>query len=186
MTDLIFDENGEIRILRPAEITKLINAIPKDKNKVKFETLLYTGARFSEIKELYNNPRWFKGNGLQIPNSKYLARKRQKTRNIRLNPQGERTINQYFRCEKGLPTLQTWDENLQRWCEKAGLNSEGVSAKTTRKTWESWLIMFYPERILNIFQSQGHSQVTALEFYVNLPFTKDDVTQMTSYVDGWI
>jgi len=40
-----------------------------------------------------------------------------------------------------------------------------MSTKTTRKTWESWLVWYYPEKIASIFGSQGHNELTALRHY---------------------
>lgn len=184
VTENIILKNDKIRIFRPWEVTRLINGIPKLDYKVKFEVLLYTGARYSEIKRLYDNPRWFLGNSIKMPNPKAL--KRHKERFILLNPQGQRAVNHYlFRCKKGLPHYVTWDENLKRWCKQAGIDPTGVSIKSTRKTWESWLVKSYPEKLPHIFLSQGHTQMTALEYYLNIPFTEGDLREMKPYVDGW-
>jgi len=45
------------------------------------------------------------------------------------------------------------DENLKRWSGKS-VGGNGVSTKTTRKTWEPWLFYYYGSRI-EIYQSQG-------------------------------
>ena len=178
--------NG-VRVLRPNEVTQLINAIPKEDNKNKFEVMLYTGARYSEIKSFHDNPRWFNGVSIDMPNTKTLVKKRVKTRSIRLNPKGQRTVNQFlYQCKTGFPHNKNWYDDLKRWCGYADLDDEGIGVKTTRKTWESWLITKYENKSLHIFLSQGHSQTTALAHYLNLGFTLEDKNQMDQYVSGWI
>jgi hypothetical protein len=178
---------NEVRILRPSEVTKLINAIPKEDNKAKFEALFYTGARYSEIKLLFENRRWFNGISINMPNTKYLAKKKYKTRSIRLNPQGQRAVNQYlFRCKRGLPHYTNWYKNLKRWCKLAGIDADGIGIKTSRKTWECFLVTHFEERSLHIFLSQGHTEATALGSYLNLGFTEEDKVQMRPFVEGWL
>jgi len=36
----------------------------------------------------------------------------------------------------------------------------GLSAKTFRKTWESWLLFSYPDKAMEIALSQGHTELT--------------------------
>jgi hypothetical protein len=69
--------------------------------------------------------------------------------------------------------------------KKAGLYPDYMSPKTTRKTWESWLVWYYPEKFATIFGSQGHNELTALRHYVNLPFNTRDKEEMKSFVEGW-
>ena len=178
--------NG-VRILRPNEVTKLLSAIPKEDNKAKFEVMLYTGARYSEIKALFDHPRWFNGVSIDMPNTKYLVKKHIKSRNIRLNPQGQRAINQYlYRCKHGMPHYSNWFKDLHRWCDIALLDSDGIGIKTTRKTWESWLVKHYESKTLHILSSMGHTQATALQHYLNLGFSTEDINQMKIFVDGWV
>lgn len=60
-----------------------------------------------------------------------------------------------------------------------------ICSKTTRKTMESWLTFYYPGRSLEIALSQGHTTVTSLRHYLNMPFTEVDRLQMKEYVEGW-
>ncbi|GAH15823.1 unnamed protein product, partial [marine sediment metagenome] len=57
--------------------------------------------------------------------------------------------------------------------------------KTTRKTWESWLMFFYPQRAMEIALSQGHTTVTSLQHYLGMPFTEVDRVEMAQFVEGW-
>ena len=173
----------KVRILRPWEVKELVNAIPKPEYKDKFEAMLYTGARFSEIKRIYTHKNWFQGTSIQLPNYKKSSFTE---RFIRLNPQGQRATTYFYRCNKNLPSYSTWDENLKRWAEKARIEPEGICVKTTRKTWESWLVTCYPKNLEQIFLSQGHTQMVALKFYLMLPFSERDKQDMVFYTDGWI
>jgi len=48
------------------------------------------------------------------------------------------------------------------------------------------MVMSYPERVLEVFLSQGHSEMTSLTHYLNLPFTEVDRLQMKDWVLGWV
>ncbi len=104
---------------------------------------------------------------------------------VRLNMQGQRAIENFLRCKTNLPTYQTWGENLKRWCVLAGIPKTGACAKSTRKTLESWLVISIPNRVNEIFISQGHEQTTALRHYLTFPFTDQDRQDMKYYVEGW-
>ena len=95
------------------------------------------------------------------------------------------SILPYFFKSKPLPNWKGWTQNMERWAERAGLDPEGLGPKTTRKTWESWLVSSYPDRVLEVFLSQGHTQMTALSHYLNLPFTSNDKANMVEWVAGW-
>lgn len=172
------------RILRPCEVRQLVNAIPKNENKEKFEALLYTGSRYSELKWLYDNPKYFTGKTIKVFSTKPEAVFEE--RYIRLNVQGQRAISYFLRSKKNLPHYTVWDENLKRWAKMANLDPKGISIKTTRKTWESFLVTYYPKNLDFIYLSQGHTRMTALEFYLMLPFTDEDIEDMKFYVEGWI
>ena len=179
MSDII--KEG-VRILRPAEANQMISDIPHYSNQVKFKALLYSGMRYAELKRLYDRPEWFDGQFIHIPSLKKKAR--QKERWIRLNGTGKEVINSYLNQESGLPHRVTWFDNLKRWAETVG--DGGMSLKTTRKTWESWLMFTYPQHKLDIILSQGHTLRISFDHYMNLPFTDEDKVLMDSFVGGWI
>lgn len=172
------------RILRPVEANQLISAIKKQEHKVCFKTLLYTGMRYEECKSLYNHPEWFDGKFIHLLSTKKKAT--QDARWIRLNPLGQMVVEFYLSLDRGLPSRVTWYENLQRWSMHAGIGNEGISNKITRKTWESWLMFYYPNRVTEITLSQGHTDITQIKHYINLPFTDEDKSLMEPFVQGWI
>ena len=173
-----------VRIFRPHEVRMLLGAIPKVEYKNKFEALLFTGMRYNEMKWLYRNPNHFNGNTILLPSLK--TRARHKERYVRLNEHGKRAVQYFLASKKNLPSRSGWDNNLKRWCKLAGIDPAGVCAKTTRKTWESWLVTMYPTSTTLIFLSQGHTDLVSMEYYLMLPFSEEDKQEMRFYTDGWI
>lgn len=176
-----------VRILRPSELTKLIKAIPKDYCRTQFEFLLYTGVRYVEAQNVFNRPDLFDGTQIHfVPG--IITKKPKATqshRYVKLAPVGRKVVQDYFKLKKKLPHMNTWRENLARWCNIAKIDPSYMSVKSTRKTYESYLMSIYPQRRDEIFISQGHTELTALKNYVNLPFTQQDKDEMIKYVAGW-
>ena len=174
------------RILRPYENKMIVDAIPKIHYKDMYNALLYSGARYVELQRLFKHPEWFTGTHIHL--TKDAIKKKKATiseRYIHLNQPGKDAVLHFIHGNHNLPSYATWRENLKRWARDAGLYGDGMSPKTTRKTYESWLVWYYPEKIATIFGSQGHNELTALRHYVNLPFTEQDKNDMRQYVEGW-
>ena len=95
-------------------------------------------------------------------------------------------IDQFTNLRYGLPSIQAWNQNLKRWAKYAEIRDDYLSAKTTRKTWESWLCYYYPTRYVDVAMSQGHNSVTQYQHYLNMPFNEVDKLEMKKYVEGWI
>jgi len=183
--DAIIIENT--RVLRPNEVTALIEHIPKRTHEIQFKALLLTGMRYVEMQRFYDHPEWFDGKFIHLPEiAMKKAKRKQKERWIRLNPLGREIIRAFTGLEKNLPTWQTWGENLRRWAVNANLDPSALSPKTTRKTWESWLVFYYPQHLTHIVLSQGHTTLTSIQHYLNMPFTEGDKPAMREFVEGWI
>ncbi len=174
------------RILRPKEYDQLRREL-KTTQRQRLDGLLLTGMRYVEAQRLQEHPEWVYGNGfIEMPPGSSLKKEMKYTRRtIRLSNMGEELVPLFIDAPK-LPTRQTWRENLRRWARDADLDPTGISAKTTRKTWESWLVHTNENRLAHIFQSQGHTEKTALKHYVSLPFDKEDERGMEKWVQGWI
>jgi len=172
-----------VRIFRPWEIRSLVRAIPKNEYKDKFEALLYTAARYRELQWLYDHPARFHGDSIHMKNTK--AKAKEAYRYIHLNMQGQRAVENFLRSKRNLPTHQSWGENLKRWCVQANIVPDHACAKSTRKTYESWLVIIFPPRVFEILSSVGHGQNTALNHYLTFPFTDQDKRDMLYYVEGW-
>jgi len=179
-------KNGT-RILRPGEFEELRRACPKHEYRRMLEALMYTGMRYIEMKRLYKKPRWFNGEMIHLPKEASLKHKRtQIERYVRLNQQGCMAVEMFLDGKYNLPSIQAWRQNLQRWAKYADIYAYQLSAKSTRKTWESWLCFYYPTRTLDVALSQGHNSVTQFRHYLNLPFNEVDQLQMKKYVEGWL
>jgi len=175
---------NNVRILFPYEVKQIIAAIPKPELKDKYEALLFTGARYTELQWLYGHKDAFQGSNIRMPSMKPKAR--HKERYIRLNVNGRRSVEYFLRSKSNLPAHTGWDQNLIRWAEKAGVDSTGICCKTSRKTWESWLATMYPNNFMQICLSQGHVGWVSMEYYIMLPFDDDDKREMRYYTDGWL
>ena len=175
---------NSVRIFRPSELMKLIEAIPKIDHRDKLEALLYTGCRFTELQWLFRNKTAFDGSTIHMPSMKPEAR--HKDRYIRLNNNGKRAVTFFLRSKQNLPDHPGWDANLKRWCKYADISDEGVCCKSTRKTWEAFLATSYPNNFPHIFLSMGQTDRVSLEYYMMLPYDNEEVEKIRFYTDGWI
>ncbi len=162
-------------------------AIRKRDHRTLFDTLLYTGMRYVEANRLHKHPEWFLDERRSIHLPKEASRKKKRTvseRYVYLSARGMSIITHFFTMEREIPGTHTWTENMKRWGEEAVSGTEGLSAKSTRKTWESWLyVRGYPEAA--IYLSQGHDPRTALKHYLNLPFSPSEKEEIRQYTMGW-
>lgn len=177
----------DVRVLRPFEVKKLLGVIPKDDQRYKFQALLFSGMRYIEAKLLFDNKQWFNGELIHLTKEAIKKPKiRIKERHIRLNYLGREAVRNYLNCNKGLPRYEVWNENLKRWAKKADMPVDYLVPKSTRKTWESWLLTSYPDKSIYILSSQGHNLITSLDHYLNIGFYDKDIKEMQEFVIGWI
>ena len=135
------------RIFRPNEWKALVEGCPKIDYKTMLQTLLYTGMRYVELQRFQKSPSWFDGDFIHLPREASLKKHRtQKERWVRLNNQGKMVVDYFIKLKRPVPSYQSWNMNLKCWASHVNLDPEGISVKTTRKTWESWLIFFFPEQ----------------------------------------
>jgi integrase len=175
-----------VRILRPNEWEALLQAVTKKHHRTMLQTLLYTGMRYIELQRFQEYPGWFTGDFIHLP--KIADRKVHRTqpeRWVRLNQQGRIVVEYFLQLKDKLPAYQNWRDNMRRWALAAKLSPNGLGVKTTRKTWESWLMFYYPGFMADITLSQGHDTVTSIQHYLNMPFTEVDQLMMKNYVEGW-
>ena len=179
---------GGVRILRPSEYESLREAIPKMAHQIIMDTALLTGMRWVELERFKKNPKWYDSQGGYIflpPEASQKKKRTLRERYVYLSSRGRAIIPLFLKLEKEIPGRVTWRENLRRWSQSAGVDPIGLSVKTTRKTWESWLVSSYPERVLLIAMSQGHTQLTAMQHYLNLPFSEGEKQKIRGYTAGW-
>ena len=175
------------RIFRPSEYRLVVGAIPKQDHRTMVNALLLTGMRYVEMQRFQQHPEWFDGEFIHLPDYAQKKHKRkQKSRVILLNSLGKQIIPYFLQLDKKLPCSETWKTNLRRWTINAGLPPDNVGVKTTRKTWESWLLSKYPTRVMEITLSQGHTSITSIQHYMSIGFNDIDNLQMDEYIGGWI
>ena len=175
------------RIFRPSEYKLVVGAIPKQDHRTMVNALLLTGMRYVEMQRFQQYPEWFDGEFIHLPDYAQKKHKRkQKSRVIILNSLGKQIIPYFLQLDKKLPCSETWKTNLRRWTINAGLPPDNVGVKTTRKTWESWLLSKYPTRVMEITISQGHTSITSIQHYMGVGFNDIDKLQMGEYIGGWI
>ena len=154
-------------------------------NQTNLDACLLLGARYIECYSIQNNPDWFGEGFVTIPEERKVKRT-QKYRWIRLSDKGKSIIPYFLDNNVKLPEKpQAWRMSLIRWAEAGGLDPVGISPRTLRKTWESWLAVCFGEYIHIIAESQGHTAVTAFKHYQNTPFSDDDIRDMKVWVSGW-
>ena len=186
-TPILKGEKKKGRILRADEYDVLKRGAKNIENQTNLDACLLLGARYEECRDIQKHPEWFDGDFINLPSeAQHKVKRIQKERWIRLSSIGKTIIPYFLKNKRRLPSVQSWDENLIRWAKRAGLNPVGLSARSLRKTYESWLVFYYPQVVSMIFLSQGHQTLTALEHYINLPFTEEDKKNIKKWVDGWI
>ena len=174
------------RILRPSEYKQMFNAIPKRPYQTFLNTSLLTGMRYVELQRFQKHPNWFDGEFIHLPEEAILKRERkQKNRVVILNPLARNIVGYFLDITQPLPVWQTWKDNLRRWAIRGELDPIKINTKTTRKTWESWLLASYPNDIVKLTLSQGHTSITALQHYMVVGFNDQDKADMKEFVEGW-
>lgn len=176
------------RVLTPQEFDLIYNIIPKEKFKRSFNNALYTGMRPRELYLFSQNPKWHdpKRRTVFLP-MKYTKTK--KERYVHLTRHYNEILSLYLENGGELyypKKTRSWYDNVRRWAEQAGIEDWwNINAKTTRKTWESWLVVSGYDGT-KILLSQGHIQSTALAHYLNLRFTDDEVREIKVRTAGWM
>ena len=182
-------KNG-VRILRPREYDTLLDTIFRKDLKYRYReilnALLYTGMRYVELQRFQKHPEWFdkKTRSIYLPPEASRKKKRtMKERYVYLSTQGITHVENFILYADSTPDRIVLNNMLNFWGNKAGLGR--ISVKTFRKTWESWLVVSYPNALALIAMSQGHTTFTAMNHYLNLPFTDEDIEEIKVRTAGW-
>jgi len=177
------------RPLRPGEYELLRKELKED-GRAYFDGLLVTGMRHREYQLFLMHPEWFDGNFINLPRiaiKKHRATIKQ--RYVHLSTKGKTILEYIFPVLKDAPishaTNQSLNIRLERAAYRAGISPFGLNVKAFRKTWESWLVTIYPDKKTEIYLSQGHTEMTSLNHYLNLAFTQEDKNKMLEWVSGF-
>lgn len=174
------------RMLKPSEVKSMESKINKMVYKMDFKTAFYTGMRFKELKCFADHPEWhnYKRALILIP-KKYT--KTDSERKINLTP-GFNDLLYFFLQSNKLkyPSYQAWSADLRRWGTLACIeHPEDLSAGTSRKTWESWLIES-GFNINKILASQGHTMNVSVVHYYNNDVSPAEREDMKKETMGWM
>ena len=172
------------RVLRPKESDSIYDIIPKDKHKKVFDTALNTGMRYKEVRLFAKKPELHRPDRFEIFLPKTIT-KTKKDRYVHLTKSFNKLLTEYLKTGLEPPHPRTWYDNIRRWAKLAGIEDwHNINIKTTRKTWESWLVKSGCDSI-KILLSQGHIQATAIMHYINLSFTEEEIEEIKLRTSGW-
>jgi len=179
-------KGDKIRILMPEDVDKVIAQIKKPRLRTLFEVCLWSGMRYMEVQRLYDHPEWWlkERNSLYLPREATLKPMRQfKERYIPVPPQLAAALPYFFENLRP-PHIKVWNDDLIRFVEKAGLETEGISSKVTRATIESWMFATGLDTGW-ILLRQGHTELTALNHYRAIPFADKEREEIKRRLAGW-
>lgn len=177
----------DIRIFTVKEYEVFKDVIPMKRHKRVLDILLVTGMRYIEMLRLYENKEWYneKKNLIHLPEEAQRKHKRKQVeRTIHPLPSMFGEVLNAFWMDKKPPLESTWNKNLQRWSVDAGISPYGVSAKTTRKTIESWMIAGGITESTCCIR-QGHDALTSMKHYQGLAFSDDEVRDIKRQLTSW-
>ena len=201
---------NKVRVLTTTEYEALLSVITKPSLKKLVEVMLLTGMRYAEILRLKKYPQCFDPVRKVIHFKSGKKAAVQTERYIHLTPAGVIAVKALIEDarENPFPATGGMTLNLERWSALAGLepspelqgpvcvkghnagmerkNTWGMSVKTFRKTWESWLAVSYPYKLDLIALSQGHLTGTAIAHYLAVPFSEEERAQILPYTAGWM
>jgi integrase len=174
-----------VRVLRADEYQLLRQGGSSESERTQMDALLYTGMRYIEAQRFQENPAWFNPDGFVfLPREAIFKSKRhQLERWVKLNEIGKSILPLFLKGKK-LPSWQVWADRLKRAAIRVEFDPVGLGSKTMRKTWESWLVASYPNRLTEILLSQGHTAITSVGHYLNMPFLAEDKAAIRPYVEG--
>lgn len=201
-------KNG-VRVLTPGDYELLLSVISKDSLKKLVWVLLLTGMRYQEVLRLKDEPGMFdpERKTIKVKSGKKEASERE--RYVHLTPDGVRAVSDFLNDTRvTYPDASNLTHNLMSWAVMADLkpakeltgriytagknegrdrkNIWGLSVKSFRKAWESWLTVTYQDRIDLITLSQGHLTSTSLKHYLGISFSDQEKDQIRSYTAGWM
>ena len=183
---------GMIRVLTPFDFDAIHEQPKIYERKFLLDLMLHTGMRYVELQRFVknvnsnNDVKWFDPERKLITLPSF-ATKTGKSRVVLLTPNFTTQLLQYIEIKGEIDIIayQSMDDNLKRWAKKAEIKDPSIIAvKTFRKTWESWLVTA-DKNVLKILKSQGHTNSTALEHYITIGFTPEEIAEIVKRTDGW-
>jgi len=174
------------RILTPGEYDALLSAVKKQDYRIILATALVTGMRYVELQRLQRRRDWFIPERRCIHLPAEAQRKPARVfreRYVHLPSWGVEVVRMFFYV-RPLPHIRHFNMLLRGWAART-IGMRGVSAKTFRKTWECWLAVSYPDMLDLVAMNQGHTNLTALRHYLQLPFSEAEKAEIKNRTAGW-
>lgn len=180
------------RILFPSHYEMLRSVMP-ERYQVACDALLMTGMRPVEFERM--QPDWYRGplRIVKLPDGACLKQKCEyKARTVKLSLPGCDAVDKYLHYEgKPAPAPSSskvaFRDGLRRYADAAGIGTEGITTKMFRKTWCSWLVACFPDRMAYIQASMGHNSDTIAQHYLGLVFPEFEIEEKMRkvYMVGW-
>jgi len=173
------------KVLTAEEYDKFLKAMPGKFMPI-FEVNVITGLRYVELQRLHETPEWYNSNRNQIilpQEAQQKVKQKLPKRTIDKLPSSFHYIFKAFLEGRKPPNKSTWNKDLARWSEKAGIDPK-VSPKTPRKTIESWMLKAGITEI-EIYSRQGHDPITSLRHYQSLSFTDYELRDIEKRLTEW-
>jgi integrase len=162
--------------------------------------LLVTGMRGVEWEQFVKDDfTWYDQTRRSIVIPEYAVRKAKvkvKRRNVMLSDAGILAIDKLIRRQDAIPKYGTllhmplrasWGTTLRRAAYKGRIpEPDTIFPKSTRKTWESWLILTHPNNSLQITMSMGHDDRTAMRHYLGLGWSVQELIEAREYTRGFV
>lgn len=187
--------NGS-RVLTPAEAGAIRERIEKPGTRALYDLLLYSGMRLSEVHQLRDNPALYdRERGTITIRRIRKVKATQDPRNVYLSHKGRQAAEAYLLNPSIPASAPAWQMSLIRWSLQARLahlpgyeadtNPTGITVRTTRKTWESWLLAVHPDKLPYIVLSQGYNEMVSVRPYLTIAFTPEERDAIKAEVNGW-
>jgi len=190
----------EFRILSPQEVIKLYMGGEKIQSKMDFLFYISTGMRYNEGLFLLDNPGEIDFENRVIhfkANDKWDRENKWRDREICLSHWDIINVHNYISFNVGRrinPRHATLTRIMINWAKVAGIDPNGIGARSIRKTRFVWLLKAYPDYEDVIIETMDYSpnknrlvdsSYTNIDDYKNVPFTEKELNLIKSLLYGW-
>jgi integrase len=187
------------RVFTPMEYVWIRRYLPTEIHKMFLDGLLLTGMRGVEWAMFVEQDfTWFDQTRRKItipPEAVKKVKVKIKQRDVILSDAGMVAINKLITVQDSrsdnnllkMPLRSSWGTTLRRAAYKARIpEPDTIVPKSTRKTWESWLILTHPNNAIQITMSMGHDDTTAIRHYLGMGWSLNEFVEAREYTRGFI
>lgn len=160
-------------ILFPSQYLTLVEHARDDRFTDTIVVLFHTGLRYEELSQIDASHYDARSGKLRIESGKEKCRN--PDRWVPLTPAARHSVERWIREGFSPMTRQAFNERVGKIARYHGFR---VTAKTGRKTCESWRLLLGDD-YLRVCVNIGHTPETAYAHYVQeLPFIEEDIKQI--------